>query len=247
MTGDCLRAIVFDLDGTLRLNLPSGGEVFSDYVAALGVPVSGEDRERAARWEHYYWASSRPLREDLERFADDDEAFWNNYTYRRLLVLCGSPTLARALAPAVGQYMRTSYQPKSVVPPGLYPALTRLREMGFSLGVVSNRKHPYCNELEALGLIEFFPYVLAAGEVDLWKPDPALFQHAARQLGVRPQQVLYVGDNYFADVLGARRAGWHTVLFDPQRLFHEPGCPVITSFDELPEQIERTNPCGNNV
>jgi HAD superfamily hydrolase (TIGR01509 family) len=247
MTGDCLRVIIFDLDGTLRLNLPSGGEVFSDYVATLGVPLSDEDRERAARWEHYYWASSRPLREDLERFANDDEAFWNHYTYRRLLVLCGSPKLAEALAPQVSQYMRLSYQPQAVVPDGIYAVLEKLQGRRFSLGVVSNRKHPYCDELEALGLMRFFPYTLAAGEVNLWKPDPALFQHVARQLGVRPGQALYVGDNYFADVLGARQAGWKTVLFDPRGLFHEPGCAVIGSFDELPEQIERMNPCGNNV
>lgn len=247
MVENCLQAVIFDLDGTLRLNLPSGGEVFSDYVASLGVPLSDEDRERAARWEHYYWASSSALRLDRERFSEDDLAFWRNYTYRRLLVLCGSPKLAEALTPQVSQYMQTSYHPESIVPPGVAAVLTKFRDSGFKLGVVSNRHHSYCEELENLGLLEFFPYVLAAGEVDLWKPDPALFRYVAGHLGVRPEQALYVGDNYFADVLGARRAGWQTVLFDPAGLFHDPGCVVIDSFDKLPEKVERMNPCGNIV
>jgi FMN phosphatase YigB (HAD superfamily) len=45
-----------------------------------------------------------------------------------------------------------------------------------------------------------------------------------------PEQTLYIGDNYFADVVGARRAGLRPVLYDPKGLFHEPGCPVIASF-----------------
>lgn len=247
MMGDCIRLVVFDLDGTLRINLPSGGEVFSDYAASLGLTVSDEDRERAARWEHYYWASSRPLAEDLQRYAGDDAAFWLNYTYRRLLALCGSPRLADELAPQVSRYMTESYHPQPASPPGVDAALTKLRDSGFSLGVVSNRHHPYRHELETLGLAHFFPYVLAAGEVDLWKPDPALFEHVTGQLGVRPEQAVYVGDNYFADVVGARRAGWIPVLYDPRRLFHEPGCAVIESFDELFAQLERMNPCGNNA
>lgn len=247
MSDRCIRLVIFDLDGTLRINLPSGGEVFSDYVAGLGLSVSEEDRERAARWEHYYWASSRPLSEDLKRYNGDDAAFWQNYTYRRLLVLCGSPRLAAELAPQVSRYMNESYHPQSVTPPGACAALRQLHEAGFSLGVVSNRHHPYQSELEALGLAEFFPYVLAAGEVDLWKPDPALFAHVAAHFSVRPEQAVYIGDNYFADVIGARRAGWNPLLYDPRGLFHEPDCAVIQSFEQLPRQLERMDPCGNNV
>jgi FMN phosphatase YigB (HAD superfamily) len=44
---------------------------------------------------------------------------------------------------------------------------------------------------------------------------------------------MYVGDNYFADIVGSRRAGLQPVLYDPSRLFPDSGCPVITSFDQL--------------
>jgi FMN phosphatase YigB (HAD superfamily) len=42
-----------------------------------------------------------------------------------------------------------------------------------------------------------------------------------------------VGDNYFADVVGARRAGLQPVLYDPRALYPEADCPIITSFDQL--------------
>jgi len=55
---DHIKAIFFDLDGTLRHNQPSGDQVFNDYLLELGLMISGEDMTRAQRWEHYYFANS---------------------------------------------------------------------------------------------------------------------------------------------------------------------------------------------
>jgi FMN phosphatase YigB (HAD superfamily) len=54
------------------------------------------------------------------------------------------------------------------------------------------------------------------------------------------EQTLYVGDNYFADVIGARRAGLQPVLYDPKGIFHDPGCPVITNFNDLQKVLKNT-------
>jgi len=45
---------------------------------------------------------------------------------------------------------------------------------------------------------------------------------------------MYIGDNFFADVIGARRAGIHPVLLDTDGIFHQPGCPSIKSLTEIP-------------
>ena len=47
------------------------------------------------------------------------------------------------------------------------------------------------------------------------KPDPRIFQAALEPLGIAPEGVLYVGDIYEVDVVGARRAGMDVVLLDP--------------------------------
>jgi FMN phosphatase YigB (HAD superfamily) len=44
---------------------------------------------------------------------------------------------------------------------------------------------------------------------------------------------MYVGDNYYADVVGARAAGLRPILYDPLGIFPEPDCESIRSFDEL--------------
>ena len=42
-----------------------------------------------------------------------------------------------------------------------------------------------------------------------------------------------MGDNFYADVLGARRGGLIPVLYDRRGVFPDPGCATIRSFDEL--------------
>ena len=69
--------------------------------------------------------------------------------------------------------------------------------------------------------------------MDIYKPDPGIFKHALDRAKVSAQETVYVGDNYFADVVGSRRAGLQPVLYDPNSIFPEADCTVIKSFDEL--------------
>lgn len=234
-----IRAILFDLDGTLRHNEPSGADVFTDYVAGYGYRLSQEDRLRALRWEHYYWANSPELLADIGADKNEDRLFWRKYTYRRLVALGLSTVTADALAPQVCQYMEESYRPANVVPAELPGVLAALHAAGYTLGVVSNRDHPYWELLQEMGLCPFFDFSLAGGEVKSWKPEPGIFHAALERADSTAAQTVYVGDNYFADVVGARRAGLRPVLYDPGGLFPDPGCPVITSFDGLIEVIKQ--------
>ena len=234
-----IKAILFDFDGTLCQYRPLGGELFTDHVISLGLPITGEDRHRAAIWEHYYFANSPEIKADKEKFDGQDEDFWHFFAHRRLAALgCPSP-LVSEYGHKVSEYMRESYEPDILVPEEIFTTLPKLLALGKKLGVVSNRDKPYQDEIEGLGMRNYFDFSLAAGEVNSWKPEPGIFEHAVKMAGTKPEQTLYIGDNYFADVIGARRAGLQPVLYDPNRLFREPDCPVIESFDDLLGMVER--------
>jgi FMN phosphatase YigB (HAD superfamily) len=228
-----IRAVFFDLDGTLRHNLPSGGEFFADYAAQLGVRAAPEDRLRVVRWEHSYWANSAELKADKQMYAEE-KAFWNHYAARQLAALGASDQEVEILAPKVMEYMVASYKPKSVVPQDAMRVLPMLKEGGYTLAVISNREWSYQKELESLGLASFFELAVAGGEIRMWKPEPYIFAHTCERLGIDPGEAAYVGDNYFADVVGARRAGLRPVLYDPRGIFPSAECAIIRSFDELP-------------
>ena len=228
-----IKAIFFDLDGTLRHSVPSGGEVFTDYVITLGLPVNDEARLRALRWEHLYWASSVDLRDDLLAHAGETENFWIEYSRRRLIALGASPQWAREFAAKASVHMGEFYRPESVVPEDVRRALPQLRQQGYILGVISNRDKPFQDVLQEHGIGEFFDFSLAAGEVNSFKPEPGVFEHALGRLNLSPREAIYVGDNYYADVVGARRAGLQPILYDPIGIFPDPDCVSIKSFDEL--------------
>jgi len=233
MPSNGIKAIFFDLDGTLRHSVPSGGDIFTEYVRTLGINVNEEDRVRALRWELLYWANSDDLLDDLKTHDDENEKFWIQYSHRRLLALGISHDQSAELAPKVSAHMGEAYQPESIIPVDVRKALTELKEAGYILAVISNRGEPFHEVLVSHGISEFFHFSLAGGEVDSFKPEPAIFEHALKRVDLHPQETVYVGDNYYADVVGSRRAGLRPVLYDPNGLFPEADCAIIKSFDEL--------------
>jgi HAD superfamily hydrolase (TIGR01662 family) len=232
-TPNGVKAIFFDFDGTLRHSVPTGADVFSDYVITLGLHLNPEDRLRAMRWEHRYWASSVDLRDDLLAHSGTTERFWIEYSRRRLVALGASPAWASEVAPKVSLHMGEVYKPESIVPDDVRKTLAALKQAGYKMAVISNRDKPFQAELDDHRLSEFFSFSLAGGEVDSYKPEPRIFEHALQRGNVTAEETIYVGDNYFADVVGSRRAGLRAVLYDPEGVFPEADCTTIKTFDEL--------------
>lgn len=262
-----IKAIFFDLDGTIRHNDPRGADVFAEQAARLGLRIRDDDLLRAMRWENYYWARSGELKADQREFGAaaespaqvgssaepgakpeqplDDGAeftklgdeFWLRYSHRQLVALGASEAQAAALAAPMNEFMKAAYKPATIVPAELPGMLRRLREGGWKLGVITNRSKPLGTLLQELGLEAHFDYVLTAGEINAWKPQPLIFLHACQHMGVDAKEAAYVGDNYFADVVGARAAGVTPVLYDPRGIFDDPECAIIRSFTELPRAL----------
>jgi putative hydrolase of the HAD superfamily len=129
--------------------------------------------------------------------------------------------------------MSEMYKPESIIPEDAQRVLPALKEAGYILAVISNRANPFVDTLENLGIKEYFTFSLAGGEVDAYKPEIEIFQHGLKRAGLTAEKAVYVGDNYFADIVGSRRAGLKPVLYDPICIFPDADCAVIRSFDDL--------------
>jgi HAD superfamily hydrolase (TIGR01549 family) len=97
--------------------------------------------------------------------------------------------------------------------------VAELDRRGYILGIISNviTSQEIPDWLAADGLTKYFKSVVLSSVCGKRKPDPAVYQEAARQAGVPPQKCVYVGDNLKRDVVGARQAGFGMVviLLDP--------------------------------
>jgi HAD superfamily hydrolase (TIGR01549 family) len=233
-----IKAILFDLDGTLFHHLPTSGEVFLEYIRSLGFQISETDRISAEHWVHYYFAHSPEIQSDSNLFRDDSKGFWENFTHRRLLAFGMDRTRAVKLAPRVSAHMSEAYKPQVHIPEDAHILLESLKESDFVLGMVSNREAPFQAEMQKQKLDHYFQFFLAGGEINSFKPDALIFERALELAGTSAEETMYVGDNYFADIIGSRRAGLIPVLYDPVSLFPEADCAVIKCFAEIPALLK---------
>jgi len=227
-----IKTILFDLDGTLLIHIPTGGDVFVEYVRQSGFAIHEEDYQRSERWTHFYFAHSFEIQEDARRCPEPKD-FWANYSRRKLVSLGLTAAAAQELAPQVSAYMAEFHRPAEIVPPEAPSVLSALKSQGVALGMVSNREEPYAEKLKELGLDSYFQFTLAGGEISAFKPDRAIFARALELANAAPAETLYVGDNYFADFVGARRAGLQAALYDPSNLFADFECQKIRSLSAL--------------
>ncbi len=209
-----------------------------EYVRSLGLRISEDEKIRADRWDHFYFANSLEIQMDGETFKDNNTGFWVNFAKRRLVALGLPSATAIELAPKISAYMEESHKPEVYVPQEARALLASLKEDGYTLGMVSNRDKPFREELEELKLGGYFKFSLAGGEVNSYKPDKVIFEKALEMAGTSAAETMYVGDNYFADAIGSLRANLTPVLYDPNSLFPEAGCAVIKSFSELPPLLK---------
>lgn len=224
-----IEAIFFDLDGTLKVSLPEGLEMFLEYAHRLGIVVDDAQARAGARWNHWYWAQSEALLADLA--ATDEVTFWVRYS-RRLLGAVGATGVTDAQARLLTEQF-ADYAPQMRPNDGALETLAGLRAMGLTLALVSNRSQPLDQVVSELGFEGLFDLTLAAGEIGIWKPDPAIFDEALARCQCRAEHTIYVGDNYYADVVSARAAHLVPVLIDPDGIFEATDCKVIGRLTEL--------------
>lgn len=228
-----IETIIFDLDGTLRHNLPSANDIQLEFLSQLGIQNSLQDQKKGARWVHYYWAQSAELFSDLGKYGEMNDEFWGNYSYRYLQVLIEEDRQAFEIAPLLSAHMLNNFTSQDHVYPCVPETLAALKAGGYNLGLVSNRSNPCQEYCETLGLIDYFQFAYVAAEVDAWKPDPRIFDRALHLTGSKPENTVYVGDNYFADVRGAMNAGIQPILYDPKSIFPDVECTKIRQIKEL--------------
>jgi putative hydrolase of the HAD superfamily len=112
--------------------------------------------------------------------------------------------------------------------------LERLRGRGLTLGLLSNLPQAGQELARALGLSPYLDFVLTSQEAGAEKPHPLIFQKALERAAVAPAEAVHVGDQYSADVLGARGAGIRAVLMDRYATLEQAlDCPLVHSMPEL--------------
>ncbi|MBV8263836.1 MAG: HAD-IA family hydrolase [Candidatus Eremiobacteraeota bacterium] len=203
--GRPIRAIFFDLDDTLLDDTISSersaalvaSELVGDRVPADALAIAYMD-EAMNFWERLEPGARKPpsgairprlWHATLKRFAIDDEALATRLAHRYDAV----------------RVERVELFPETL------PVLHALHGR-YKMAIITNGfAETHEAKIARLELSRFFDAVILAGEMQLVKPDPAVFHHAMAELSVTADESVMVGDRFERDVKGAHAAGMRAI------------------------------------
>ena len=90
--------------------------------------------------------------------------------------------------------------------------LLELKQQGYQLGALSNGNA----DILRVGLADLIDFQFKADDVGQMKPHPLMFEQMLAHTGLRPEQVIHVGDNHGHDVEGAAAVGLWTIWVNLQ-------------------------------
>ena len=188
-----IRAITFDVGGTLIEPWPSVGHVYAEVAARFGVGGIVPEllmRNFGLAWKartHFDYATESWFAIVLESFGDH------------------ATRLPAEFFPAV--FNRFADADVWRIYDDVLPTLETLAARGIKLGLISNWDARLRPLLTNLNLSRHFSSFVISCEIGATKPDARLFAQAARQLEVAPGEMLHVGDSLAMDVAGAENFG----------------------------------------
>ncbi len=164
------KAVIFDLDGTLIDSAITILGIINKIRDERGYPSISMSGLRP----HLSKGGRKLVSESLDEAHEDAE---------------GDLQLFR-------QYYATAAQGEDIVFENVKVLLSTLKEMGFRLGICTNKPSHLCHQaLLQTGLDAYFDSVVTAGEALPSKPDPAAYHKCCVELEVQSHDTILVGDS----------------------------------------------------
>ncbi|MFJ6794149.1 HAD family hydrolase [Streptomyces sp. NPDC091268] len=227
-----IRAVLWDIDDTLF-----------DYTGADTAGLARQLRDEGLAERYGCPAEALALWRRItdrhwERFAAGEVTF-HGQRRDRVREFLGTPGMDDAEADAWFDRYVEHYKAAWVLFPDVLPVLDALAG-SHRHGVLSNSSTAAQDpKLRHLGVRDRFEVLVCAAELGVSKPEAAAFLAACAELGLAPEEVVYVGDQPEIDARGARDAGLTAVWLDRDGLRGPgpAGVHRIAGLDRLPELL----------
>jgi putative hydrolase of the HAD superfamily len=188
--------------------------VYLETCREQGLEVEPGDVAAALRVAEGLYREALRSGRSFESSLAEARAFWQEYN-QLVLTELGARGETAALARRLSE--RFWAAPSWRVFPEVHEVLGTLRGAGLQLAVISNFTDALTAVCRGHALDGYFDCLVSSAVSGAQKPDVSIFREALRRTGADPAAAVHVGDNYVADVLGARAAGIDGVLVDRSR------------------------------
>ena len=193
-----VRALFFDVGGTLLHPFPSVGAVYASVANRHGIATTAEAMERAFRQS---WAALGRTGLTVSR-----KEWWREVVFA---------SLGQQNEACFEELYRAFARPEAWrVFPDVEATLQAAQARGLQIGIISNWDERLRPLLGAVGLARYFKTMTISCEVGVEKPDAEIFLAALRAAGVTASETVHIGDSYDHDVRGAEAVGMTAILVD---------------------------------
>jgi putative hydrolase of the HAD superfamily len=225
MTSAKKKAVLFDVGGTLIDPRPPVGEVYAKVGRAYGLAVGAEQMQRV-----FGKKFSQRERQAALVAPDTERRWWSELVASVVEEFGGVRDFDGYFDELYSYFAKPGAWH---VYPDVFPALGRLRDHGCALGIVSNWDSRALALCDSLGLRPYMDTIAVSALVGCAKPDATIFHRALRELDVRREEAIHVGDSIEMDWQGARNAGIDAVIVDRSGTPARPEITTIRSLDML--------------
>ena len=205
-----LTTVLFDMGGTLE-DIWNNQETRADAMGKMretlregGLETDCSDEEFDRRvWAGVkaYKAWSEPNMRELKPEEIWPDYYLRDFDFDREKLMAISEELANLWE--ITYYHRE-------LRPGVREMLQELKDRGYHLGVISNNASLYnvFNVLDEYGIRDYMEDVTVSSVTGYRKPHGELFRISLRQMQVKAEECVYVGDTVSRDIIGSKRAGF---------------------------------------
>lgn len=201
------KAISFDLDDTLYDNRPVIKQAEIDFLAYLNTTYPALAQLDERKWLLY---KDLLAKEDPE--LKQDVSLWRKAIIKRVMVVYGIPEVNAIKYTKVAFDKFLLLRSNFTVP---YQSIELLEQLAKNYPVIAITNGNV--NIKQIGLEGKFKFILKAGNGLNSKPHIDLFKQAAKQLDIKIEEILHVGDNLITDVYGAQNNYAQAVWFNPEQ------------------------------
>lgn len=230
-----IKAVFFDFYNTLASHYPRREQVWVNACRELGIEVQAKALFNSLPAADMYWRDEAARSPIDDRSPEEKIDFYAEYATRILRGAGVEPNRDTALQ-ILAKLREHNWKFKAY--DDTLPALKELKNRGLILGLISNVVQDMESTYEDLGLQSYLAFKVTSSEVGCDKPDPEIFLAALKKAQVKPEEAIYVGDQYNLDVVGARGVGMKAVLIDRNDFFTDiTDCPRIHNLTQIVEHV----------
>ena len=198
------KAIIFDLFGTLvdSYSVQGYNRLITDMASALKLHSEGFSK---------LWRDTAYERA-IGIFKTTEESI--RYICNKLIISVSDENIRKC------EQIRLENTRKALTPKnGAVDLLKSLKGLGYKIGLITNCSAEVPLIMKNTELLNFFDVTIFSASVGMKKPDPQIYNLACEQLGVEPNECLYIGDGDSNELSGASQLGMYAVMIrDPNEL-----------------------------